>query len=129
MNRTKSGDQKGTAPVPNSARDWDAEFSALAKRKERIFRLRLSNAVRRTSLEQLRESVVTVTECDATMTGIRTVVSGDLLGVPASLCDELANRDPQYIQQVLGAALRSSLERLSQPEMCKRHAKRLAVIY
>jgi hypothetical protein len=44
---------------------------------------------------------------------------GQLLttGLPASLCHELAGRDPQYIQQVSGAALRSALERLNRPEI------------
>jgi hypothetical protein len=50
------------------------------------------------------------------MERIRAVVSADLLKLPASLCHELANREPQYIQQVLDAAFRSTLERVSQPE-------------
>jgi hypothetical protein len=33
------------------------------------------------------------------------------------LCHDLAVKDPQYIQQVLGAALRSALERLNRPEI------------
>jgi hypothetical protein len=50
------------------------------------------------------------------MERIRAVVSADLLKLPASLFHELANREPQYIQQVLDAAFRSTLERVSQPE-------------
>ena len=68
-------------------------------------------------LEVLRQSTVTISECEATMDRIRAVVSADLLQLPASLCHDLAGKDPQYIQQVLGAALRSALERLNRPEI------------
>jgi hypothetical protein len=50
------------------------------------------------------------------MERIKRVVSADLLMLPGSLCHDLANREPQYIQQVLDAAFRSSLERLNRLE-------------
>lgn len=50
------------------------------------------------------------------MNRIRAVVSAELLKLPGSLCHDLAGRDPQHIQKVLNAALRSALERLSRPE-------------
>jgi hypothetical protein len=101
--------------VPSNAKNADSEYSALAERKERILRLHLSNAMRRSSLEQLRQSTITVAECVETLDGIKGVAA-DLLRLPASLCHELANRDAQHIQQVLDAAFLSTLERLSQPE-------------
>ena len=53
------GDQKRTEPVPSSAKNGDAEYSALAERKERIIRLRLGNDCRRAELAVLRrESAV-----------------------------------------------------------------------
>jgi hypothetical protein len=108
-------DRNGTEPVPSNAKNADSEYSALAERKERILRLHLSNAMRRSSLEQLRQSTITVAECVETLDGIKGVAA-DLLRLPASLCHELANRDAQHIQQVLDAAFLSTLERLSQPE-------------
>jgi hypothetical protein len=51
-----------------------------------------------------------------TLEGIKRVVGADLLRLPGTLCHDLAGRDPQHIQQVLGAALRSSLERLNRLE-------------
>jgi hypothetical protein len=100
-----------------------AEYSAAVERRERIIKLRLANEVRRTSLEQLSRSTITIAECVETMERIRAVVSGDLLGVPVNLCQRLAHRDPGFIQQVLEAALRSSLERLSRREnyLCSNH--------
>lgn len=50
------------------------------------------------------------------MDRIRAVMSAELLRLPGSLCHDLANREPRYIQQVLDPAFRSSLERLSRPE-------------
>jgi hypothetical protein len=50
------------------------------------------------------------------MERIKRVVSADLLRLPGSLCHDLANREPRYIQQVLDAAFRSASARLSQPE-------------
>jgi hypothetical protein len=50
------------------------------------------------------------------MERIKRVVSADLLRLPGSLCHDLANREPQYIQQVLDAAFRSASARLSRPE-------------
>jgi hypothetical protein len=93
--------------------DSDAEeYSAAVERRERIIKLRLANEVRRSSLEQLRQSTITIAECVETLDGIKRVVGAALLRLPASLCHDLANREPRYIQQVLDAALRSSLERL-----------------
>ena len=108
--RTRPLDQNGTEP---SAEDQNGEFSPGAERKERILRLRLGNQVRRTSLEQLRQNTVTVAECEATLEAIKRAVSAELLSLPGTLSHQLANREPQYIQQVLDTAFRSSLERLS----------------
>jgi GAF domain-containing protein len=88
----------------------------VAERKERILRLRLGNQVRRTSLEVLRQNTITVAECEAAMERISTVMGGEILKLPASLSDQLAGRNPEQIQRMLDTALRSSLERLSQPE-------------
>ena len=95
-------------------RDSDAEkFSPGAERKERILRLRLANEVRRTSIEVLRQSTITVSECEASMDRIKAAFGNELLRLPPGLCHQLANREPQHIQQVLEGALRSALERLS----------------
>ena len=67
-------------------------------------------------LEPPRRSTVTVAECLESMDRIKAALSNELLRLPASLCHELANREPRYIQQVLDAAFRSSLERLNRPE-------------
>ena len=67
-------------------------------------------------LEQLRESTVTISECEATMERIRVAVSDDLLKLPTRLCHELAGKDPQHIQQLLVMALRLALDRLAGPE-------------
>jgi hypothetical protein len=97
--------------------DSDAEkFSPAIERRERIIKLRLANEVRRSSLEQLRQSTITIAECVENMDRIRAVVSAELLKLPASLCYELADRDPQHVQQLLNTALRSSLERLNRLE-------------
>jgi hypothetical protein len=116
--RTRPKDRNGNGTEP-SAEDQNgeyAEFSAGEERKQRILRLRLGNQVRRTSLERLNRNTVTMVECTQAMERIRAAVSGDLLGVPANLCQKLAHRDPGFIQQVLETALRSSLERLSRRE-------------
>ena len=55
-------------------------------------------------------------ECKEALEGIKRRVSADLLKLPASLCHELAGRNPQHIQRVSTAALRSSLERLNRLE-------------
>jgi hypothetical protein len=60
--------------------------------------------------------VITIAECEAIMERVRAVASADLVGVPVNLSHKLAHRDPEYIRQVLNAALRSSMERLSRPE-------------
>jgi hypothetical protein len=113
MNR--NGRQQGRRNLANG--DSDAEKLSLgAERKERILRLRLSNEMRRSKLQQLCESTITIGECEASMERLRAVVGGDLLKLPVSLCHQLAGRNPQYIQQLLTSALRSSLERLSRPE-------------
>jgi hypothetical protein len=114
--RTRPRDRNGTEPVPSSAKNGDSEYSARAERKERIIRLRLGNDCRRTSLERLRRNTVTTIQCIEAMECIRAVLGADLVRLPRTLCHDLANRDPQYIQQVLDAAFRSALERLSQPE-------------
>jgi len=116
--RTRPKDRNGNG-TESSAEDQNgehAEFSAVAERKERILRLRFGNAVRRTSLQQLCQSTVTIAECEATMSRIRAVVSTEIPRLPGSLCHELANREPRHIQQLLNAALRSSLERLNRLE-------------
>ena len=46
------------------------------------------------------------------MDRIKAALSNELLRLPANLSHELANREPQYIQQVLDAAFRSTLARL-----------------
>jgi hypothetical protein len=53
--RTRSRDHNSPESSAEDQNGERAEFSALAERKERILRLRLSNAVRRTSLEVLRQ--------------------------------------------------------------------------
>ena len=60
--------------------------------------------------------MITIAEWVETLDRIKSVVGADLLGLPASLCHELANRGPEHIQQVLDAAFRSALERPSQLE-------------
>ncbi len=97
--------------------DSDPEkFSLSAERKERILRLRLSNQARRSKLQLLCASVITVRECGAIMERLRAVANADLLGVPVNLCHKLAHRDPEYIRQTLDGALRSVLDRLARPE-------------
>jgi hypothetical protein len=95
--RPKDRNGNGTEPSAEDQNDEHAEFSAVAERKERILRLRLSNEMRRTSLQQLCESTITIAECVETMERIRAVVSGDLLVVPVNLCQILAHRDPGFI--------------------------------
>jgi hypothetical protein len=114
--RTRPWDQKGTESSAEDQNDEYAEYSPGVERRERIIKLRLGNTARRTKLELLCRSVITVTDCEATMDRIRVVVSTDLLRLPGSLCDELANREPQYIQQLLNATLRAALDRLAGPE-------------
>jgi hypothetical protein len=113
--RTRPRDRNGSE---SSAGDQNehAEFSALAERRERILKLRLANEVRRSSLEQLRRRTIAIAECVESMDRIKRVVSDDLLRLPASLCHDLANHEPRYIQQALDAAFRSSLERLNRLE-------------
>jgi len=97
--------------------DSDAEkYSVSAERKEGILRLRLSNAVRRSKLERLSQNTVTMAECTQAMAHIRSAVSDDLLKLPPSLCHELADKNPQSVQQVLNTALRSALDRLARTE-------------
>jgi hypothetical protein len=67
-------------------------------------------------LEQLRQSPITITKCEATINRIRAAVSGELLKLPASLCDQLTGRNPEQIQRVLEMALRLALDRLAGPE-------------
>jgi hypothetical protein len=100
----------------SSAEDQNGEYSAAVERRERIIKLRLGNEARRRSLQLLRESVITVGECEAIMARLRTVASADLLGVSANLSPKLAHRDPEYVRQLLDGALRSALDRLAGPE-------------
>jgi transcriptional regulator with XRE-family HTH domain len=111
--RTRPRDRNGSEP---SAEEQNGEYSAAVERRERVLKLRLINAAKRAVLERRIRSTVTMAECEAVMERIRAVVGADLLRVPASLCHELAGRNPQHIQHVLDAALRSALERLSRPE-------------
>jgi hypothetical protein len=109
---SRNGRQQASKNLANG--DSDAEkYSSAAERKERILRLRLSNEMRRSKLERLTRNTVTIVECEAAMERIRAAVSGEVLKLPASLCDQLAGRNPQHIQEMLNVALRSSLERLS----------------
>ena len=109
---SRNGRQQASKNLANG--DSDAEkYSSAAERKERILRLRLSNEMRRSKLERLTRNTVTMVECEAAMERIRASVSGEVLKLPASLCDQLAGRNPQHIQEMLNVALRSSLERLS----------------
>jgi len=114
--RTRPRDRNGTEFSAEDQNGEHAEFSAGEERKQRILRLRLGNQVRRSSLERLRESTVTVAECEAVMSRIRAAVSDEILKLPAGLSHELAGRNPPFIQQVLNTALRSALDRLARPE-------------
>jgi hypothetical protein len=107
--RTRPKDRNGNG-TESSAEDQNGEYSAAVEGRERIIKLRLSNEARRTSLEVLRQNTITVSECEATMNRIRSVVSAELLKLPGNLSPKLANREPAYIQQVLDATLRSSLD-------------------
>jgi hypothetical protein len=60
----------GSEPVLSSAKNGDGEYSAVAERKERILKLRLINAAKRVTLERLRESTVTMSDCMETMARI-----------------------------------------------------------
>jgi len=111
--RTRPLDQNGPESSAENQNGERAEFSAGEERKQRILRLRLSNEMRRSKLERLSRNTVTMVECKAAMERIRAAVSGEVLKLPASLCDQLAGRNPQHIQEILNVALRSSLERLS----------------
>jgi hypothetical protein len=112
--RTRPRDRNGSEP---SAEDQNGEYSAGAERKERILKLRLGNAVRRTSLELLCESVVSVAECEETLDRIRAAVSADLFRLPGSLAESLAGKDPAFVQTFLERAIQKSLEALSRPEI------------
>jgi hypothetical protein len=114
--RTRPRDRDGSESSAEDQNGEYGEYSAAVERRERIFKSRLGNEVRRSSLERLRRNTVTTAECEATMDRIRAVVSVELLKLPASLCHGLAHREPRHIQQVLDAAFRSSLERLNRLE-------------
>jgi hypothetical protein len=73
--------------------------------------------VRRTSLEVLRESVITVGECEAAMARIRAVVGGELVKLPASMAEVLAGNDAAFIQMSLERAMHKCLQALSRPEI------------
>ncbi len=112
--RTRPRDRNGSEP---SAEDQNGEYSAGAERKERILKLRLGNQLRRSSLQLLRQSVITVGECEAIMNHIRAAVSGEILKLPGSLAESLAGKDPAFIQLFLERAIYKSLEALSRPEI------------
>ena len=114
--RTRPRDRNGSESSAEEQNGKHGEFTVLAERRERILRLRLSNEMHRTKLERLRESTVTVGECEAAMARIRAAVSGEILKLPAGLSHELSGRNPPFIQQVLNTALRSALDRLARPE-------------
>jgi hypothetical protein len=114
--RTRPKDRNRSESSAEDQNGEHGEFTVLAERRERILRLRLSNEMHRTKLERLRESTVTVGECEAVMSRIRAAVSGEILNLPAGLSHELAARNPPFIQQVLNTALRSALDRLARPE-------------
>lgn len=116
--RTRPRDRDESESSAEDQNGEHPEFSAGEERKQRILRLRLSNEMRRSKLEQLRRSTITIAECNETLERIKSVVGTDLLRLPGSLCHDLAGRDPQHIQQLLDAALRSSLERLNRLEDC-----------
>jgi len=67
-------------------------------------------------LERLRQSTVTISECEATMDRIRAVVSAELLEIPGSLAEALAGKDPAFTQLILERSIHKSLEPLSMPE-------------
>jgi phage terminase Nu1 subunit (DNA packaging protein) len=112
---SRNGRQQARRNLGNG--DSDAEkYSLSAERKERILRLRLSNEMRRSKLEVLRQNTVAVSECVEALEGIKRRVSGELLRLPETLSHQLAHREPRHIQQLLDGALHSALERLSRPE-------------
>jgi flagellar biosynthesis/type III secretory pathway protein FliH len=112
---SRNGRQQAKRNLANG--DSDAEkFSLGAERKERILRLRLSNQVRRSKLEVLSRNTVTMAECEQALEGIKRRVSGELLRLPETLSHQLAHREPRHVQELLTAALRSALDRLSRPE-------------
>ena len=112
---SRNGRQQASKNLANG--DSDAEkYSSAAERKERILRLRLSNEMRRSKLEVLRQNTVAVSECVEALEGIKRRVSGELLRLPETLSHQLAHREPRHIQQLLDGALHSALERLSRPE-------------
>jgi hypothetical protein len=111
-----ASDRNGRESSTNNQNGEHAEFSAGEERKQRILRLRLINAAKRVALERLRESTVGMDECLQAMARIRSLVNGEILKLPASLCDQLTGRNPEQIQRVLDVALRGSLAKLSQAE-------------
>ena len=112
---SRNGRQQARRNLGNG--DSDAEkYSLSAERKERILRLRLSNEMRRSKLEVLRQNTVAVSECVEALEGIKRRVSGELLRLPETLSHQLAHREPRHVQELLTAALRSSLERLNRTE-------------
>jgi hypothetical protein len=115
--RTRPRDRNGSESSAEEQNGEHGEFTVLAERRERILRLRLSNEMHRTKLERLRESTVTVGECEAVMSRIRAAVSGEILKLPASLAELLAGKDAAFIQMFLERALHKSLQALSRPEI------------
>jgi hypothetical protein len=68
-------------------------------------------------LEQLRQSPITITECEATMSRIRAAVSGEILKLPGRLAESLAGKDAAFIQMSLERAMHKCLQALSRPEI------------
>jgi len=108
--------RNGSEPSADDQNGEHAEFSAGEERKQRILRLRLSNEMRRSKLEVLRQNTVAVSECVEALEGIKRRVSGELLRLPETLSHQLAHREPRHVQELLTAALRSALDRLARPE-------------
>jgi hypothetical protein len=68
-------------------------------------------------LEVLRQSTVTISECEATMNRIRAAVSGELLKLLASMAEVLAGNDAAFIQMSLERTMHKCLQALSRPEI------------
>ena len=68
-------------------------------------------------LEQLRQSPITITESEATMSRIRAIVSDELLKLPASMAEALAGKGAAFIQMSLERTMHKCLQALSRPEI------------
>jgi hypothetical protein len=65
--RTRPRDQNGIESSAEDQNDQYAEYSPAVERRERIFKLRLGNEMRRSKLEQLRRRTITIAECNETL--------------------------------------------------------------